>query len=132
VSLSRRFVFARRSYRQRIRPEPALSYWKNQRGDEMKIYSMAADGSFKGVYIPHGTGWRRCQNMPYDLWGRAVGDHVRFWVVFKTWTTDCKSAVVWRGRVVGTTIWTRGLLTVHNDNGTVSRIRGTDVFQQQP
>ena len=104
---------------------PVPSYWKNQRGSEMKIYSIDADGNFRGVYINHAVGYR-CQNSPYDVVGRASGSRVVFKVVWKNWIEDCKSSTVWRGRVSGATIATRWVLT--HQSGVM---RGTDVFQRR-
>jgi len=103
------------------------SYWLNQRGSEMKLYSWGADGTFKGVYINHAAGFA-CQNTPYDLWGRAIGSHIKFMVIWTNWAADCKSKTVWQGRVRGGTIATRWILTGHD----FPPLRGTDIFQQQP
>jgi hypothetical protein len=110
---------------------PVPSYWKNQRGSEMKLYEMATDGTFKGIYINHAAR-THCQNTPYDVHGTAIGRHVKFSVVWKNWWEDCKSTAVWHGRVTGKTITTWWLLRIYNDDGTVSKVRGIDIFQQQP
>ncbi len=57
----------------------------------MKIYAIAPDGSFKGVYINRAAGFA-CQNWPYDVVGRTWGHRMKFLVV---WTApgapDCHS-----------------------------------------
>ncbi len=93
----------------------------------MKLHSLDGNGTFKGVYINHAAGFQ-CQNIPYDLWGRVVGRHVKFVVVWTNWAADCKSKTVWRGRVTGRTITTRWVLTGYGFKPLV----GTDIFQQQP
>jgi hypothetical protein len=93
----------------------------------MKLYDLKADGTFKGVFINHAAGFQ-CQGTPYDLWGRAIGNHVKFVVIWKNWTADCKSKTVWRGWAAGKTIATRWVLTGYGFNP----LRGTDIFQQQP
>ena len=110
---------------------PVPSYWLNQRGSEMKLYSVDAGGNFKGVYINHAAGFQ-CQNTPYDLWGHSVGNRVKFKVVWQNWAADCHSKTIWRGRLIGPTLATWWLLVVYNPDGSVSKLRGTDVFHLQP
>jgi Avidin family len=97
----------------------------------MKLYDMDAQGHFTGVYINHAAGFA-CQSTPYDLSGLAWGDHVKFVVRWKNWAADCKSVTVWRGRVIGKTLKTWWVLYTHQDDGTISILRGEDIFQQQP
>lgn len=110
---------------------PVPSYWLNQRGSEMKLYQMDAGGTVRGVYINHAAGFQ-CQNTPYELWGHTIGHHVEFAVVWKNWAADCHSKTVWHGRLIGNTLRTWWVLISYNPNGTVSKLRGTDIFQQQP
>ena len=110
---------------------PVASYWLNQHGSNMKLYSMDAAGNFKGVFMNHWAG-THCRNTPYDLRGRVVGHHIAFIVVWKNWAEDCHSRTLWHGEFVGTTLTTRWLLVTHNPNGTVSKVRGKDNFQLQP
>ncbi len=110
---------------------PVPSYWLNQHGSNMKLYSMDADGTFKGVFMNHWAG-THCQTTPYDLRGRVVGHHVAFAVVWKNWAEDCHSKAFWHGRLIGATLKTRWLLITHAPNGAVSATRGRDKFQLQP
>ena len=106
---------------------PVPSFWTNQRGSEMKLYSMDAQGNLSGVYINHAAGFS-CQGTPYALTGRAVGSSVSFTVVWSNSTADCHSKTVWHGHVHGNTIPTRWLLIGVG----FPPQNGTDVFQQQP
>ena len=116
---------------------PVPSYWLNQRGSEMKLYNIDAQGKFLGVFINHAAG-SSCQNtpydqnIPYDLEGRAWRDRVGFAVVWNNWVKDCKSTTVWHGRVSGHTIWTWWVLYVPRGNNMIPVFRGSDVFQLQP
>ncbi len=110
---------------------PVPSYWLNQRGSEMKLYNIDAQGKFLGVFINHAPG-SRCQNTIYDLEGRAWRDRVGFRVVWKNWVKDCKSTTVWHGRVSGHTIWTWWVLYVPRGSNMIPVFRGSDVFQLQP
>jgi len=110
---------------------PVPSYWLNQRGSEVKLYNIDAQGHFLGVFINHAAGFA-CQNTPYELRGHTWGDHVKFAVLWKNWAQDCKSMSVWHGRLIGHTIWTRWVLYTKNINGTISILRGKDNFQLQP
>ena len=110
---------------------PVPSYWLNQHGSETKLYSMHADGNFKGIFINHWAG-THCQNTPYDLWGRAIGHRVRFTVVWKNWAEDCRSKTFWYGRLIGTIIKSRWLIITHRPDGTISKTLGRDIFQLQP
>ncbi len=110
---------------------PVPSYWLNQRGSQMKLYNIDAQGKFLGVFINHAAG-SRCQNTTYDLEGRAWRDRVGFRVVWKNWVNDCKSTTVWHGRVSGHTIWTWWVLYVPRGNNMIPVFRGSDVFQLQP
>ena len=110
---------------------PVPSYWLNQRGSEMKLYNIDAQGKFLGVFINHDAGFS-CQNTTYDLEGRAWRDRVGFAVVWNNWVKDCKSTTVWHGRVSGHTIWTWWVLYVPRGNNMIPVFRGSDVFQLQP
>src|SRR5271163_1598080 len=111
---------------------PIPSYWLNQRGSEMKLYAMEPNGTFTGVYINHAAGFA-CQNIPYNLAGRAWADHsghenVLFGVVWTNWAQDCHSKTLWRGHLVGHTLWTEWILI----DATGHVLRGRDAFQLQP
>jgi len=110
---------------------PVPSYWLNQRGSEMKLYNIDAQGKFLGVFINHAAGFS-CQNTPYDLEGRAWRNQVGFRVVWKNWVEDCKSMAVWHGRVSGHAIRTRWVLYVPRGNNLIPVLHGRDVFQLQP
>jgi len=106
---------------------PVPSYWRNQRGSEMKIYAIDAKGNFKGIYINHGG--PGCQNSPFNLAGKEkVGGHVTFIVVWTNFMQNCNSQTVWHGRIEGKTIGTRWEFDTYG-NPPLS-VRGSDIFQQ--
>lgn len=105
---------------------PVPSYWQNQRGSQMSLYNMDAQGNFTGTYVNHAAGFG-CQNTPYALTGHANGSRLTFTVIWNNGIQNCNSQTVWRGRVTGKTMPTRWILT-----GTgIPPMRGTDTFQQQ-
>jgi hypothetical protein len=110
---------------------PIPSYWLNQRGSEMKLFSSDAQGNFGGVFINHAAGFA-CQNTPYDLGGHIWGDRVKFVVVWKNFAADCHSKTIWRGWLIGNTLHTRWVLISDNPDGTITKLHGFDVFQLQP
>jgi len=106
---------------------PVPSYWTNQRGSEMKIYDIDAQGNFKGVFINHAQGFA-CQNTPFDLTGKSIGPYVKFIVAWKNAFADCHSTTVWRGTVIDNAkMPTRWVL--YSAGG---RLRGVDLFTRQP
>jgi hypothetical protein len=109
---------------------PVPSYWKNQRGSEMSLVNIDPKGAFTGKFVNHAAG-SPCENTPFDVHGQAHGDHVRFSVVWKNETQDCKSHTSWYGRVTGKTITTWWVLT-SGEKRAEKKTRGTDTFVEQP
>lgn len=105
---------------------PVPSYWLNQRGSEMKLYSINPQGMFNGVYINHASGFG-CQGTPFAVNGQAVGNRVTFTVIWNNGIQNCNSKTVWRGTVVGRRINTQWILYTPQGQQT-----GTDIFLQQP
>jgi len=109
---------------------PVPSYWLNQRGSEMKLYTITPTGDFTGLYWNHAAGFK-CQNTPinppYTVTGHASGTSVTFAVVWNNGVQNCNSKTVWRGQLNGKTLSTKWILT---GNG-MPPITGTDIFQQQ-
>ena len=111
---------------------PVPSYWQNQRGSYMKLYSMDAQGNFIGVYMNNAEGFK-CRfspfNPPYKVTGRAHGANVRFKVVWDNGVQNCHSTTVWHGRVIGQTMPTSWVLY---GPGIIPPMYGSDVFQHLP
>jgi Avidin family len=108
---------------------PVPSYWINQRGSEMKIFWISAQGIFRGVYINHASGFA-CQGTPYDLTGIVRGNHIAFTVVWNNFVQNCNSETFWHGHIEGKTIRTRWVL--YTQGKVPVTLRGTDIFQLQP
>jgi Avidin family len=105
---------------------PVPSYWTNQRGSQMKLYYMDAQGNFTGVYINNAQGFG-CQGPPgFPLTGHANGAAVTFTVVWNNGIQNCNSTTIWRGTVSGRTLPTQWILISPN-----GQQRGTDLFTQQ-
>jgi Avidin family len=105
---------------------PVPSYWLNQRGSEMKLYSIDPQGNFVGVYINHAQGFA-CQGTPFDLHGRASGKNVTFTVVWQNQWQNCHSRTVWSGFVSGNIIPTNWVLYRTNQ----PPLHGSDWFTLQ-
>jgi hypothetical protein len=65
---------------------PVPSGWQNQRGSDMKLYSITPTGDFTGIYFNRAAGFG-CQYgpnnpVPYDVRGHASGAAVTFKVVW--------------------------------------------------
>jgi Avidin family len=108
---------------------PVPSYWRSQRGSEMKIYTVDAQGIFKGIFVQH-DGGLTCENTPYNLAGREKGNHVEFTVVWINFVENCNSQTFWHGHIEGKTIRTRWVL--YSQGKVPLSLSGTDIFQLQP
>jgi hypothetical protein len=106
---------------------PVPSYWLNQRGSEMKLYSIDPQGNFVGVYINHAQGFD-CQGTPFPLSGHARGATVTFTVVWTNPWQDCRSTTIWHGVVQGRSMPTKWVLLAPPK----PPLYGTDIFTQQP
>ena len=105
---------------------PVPSYWQNQRGSQMSLYSMDAQGHFTGTYVNHAAGFA-CQNSPFAVAGQSNGAVVTFTVIWNNGILNCNSNTVWRGRVTGNTMRTLWVLRGTN----IPPLRGKDIFQRQ-
>jgi Avidin family len=106
---------------------PVPSYWLNQRGSEMKLYSIDPQGNFLGIYINHAQGFA-CQGTPFALTGRATGANVTFRVVWQNAWQNCHSTTVWAGRVNGRSLPTDWVLSAPPS----PPLFGKDLFTLQP
>jgi hypothetical protein len=105
---------------------PSWSYWTNQRGSVMKIFTVEPSGNFTGVYINNASGFG-CQGPPgFALTGRSSGPNVTFTVVWNNGIQNCNSTTTWWGVLNGRVLPTTWILTSPN-----GQQRGTDVFTQQ-
>lgn len=110
---------------------PVPSGWQNQRGSDMKLYSITPTGDFTGVYFNRAAGFS-CQYgpnnpVPYDVRGHASGAAVTFKVVWNNGIVNCNSTTVWTGTVQGRTLSTKWTLYRQG----MPPLYGTDIFQQQ-
>jgi hypothetical protein len=96
-------------------PLPAPSFWQNQRGSTLEIFSA---GNISGIFINRAPGFQ-CQNIPYPVTGTSTSSTVVFTVNF----FQCNSQTTWRGTVRGNKMPTRWVLTY--PGGTM---HGTDLF----
>ena len=109
---------------------PVPSHWKDGSGSELLLYTIDAKGAFTGAFISHAPGFA-CANLPFDLHGQVHGDHVRFVVMWKNVTKDCKSQTSWYGRVTGGAMTTWWVQTDVGHKGATKAMRGADHFQKQ-
>jgi hypothetical protein len=107
---------------------PVPSYWRSQRGSEMKIFTIDAQGIFKGIFVKH-DGGLTCENTPFNLAGRAKGNRVQFIVVWINFAQNCNSQTFWHGHIAGKTINTRWVL--YNNGKIPLSVSGTDIFQEE-
>lgn len=96
-------------------PLPAPSFWQNQRGSTLEIFSA---GTISGVFINRAPGFQ-CQNIPYPVTGISTASSVVFTVNF----AQCNSQTTWRGQVRGNKMPTRWVLTYP-----LGITRGKDLF----
>lgn len=106
----------------------APSHWRNDRGSELKILSLDAQGRFKGEYLNKAPGFG-CRDTPFDVTGGITGDEVRFLVLWKNATESCNSMTVWRGRLSGDTLATEWeLARTDEKTGGIAILRGSSTF----
>lgn len=73
------------------------THWKNQRGSELNIATINADGSFSGTFVNNATGFD-CKGTPYLLSGWIDHDEkISFSVRWNNATKDCHSIASWVG-----------------------------------
>jgi avidin family protein len=85
-------------------PLSAPSFWKNQRGSELRIVSVNAKGEVKGFFTNYAEGYK-CKGIKYPAKGRTTPFVTEFTVNF----VKCRTTTIWRGTVQGQnmpTAWT--------------------------
>jgi hypothetical protein len=107
---------------------PPYSYWKNQRGSEMKIFAVDPQGNFTGLYINNAPGYQ-CQGLPgFALSGRNCGTNVTFTVVWNNGIQNCHSRTIWQGHMLNPSVLPTTWVLIP-DSG--PRQQGADLFTQQ-
>lgn len=107
---------------------PPYSYWKNQRGSEMKIFAVGPQGNFTGLYINNAPGYQ-CQGLPgFALSGRNSGANVTFTVVWNNGIQNCHSRTIWQGQMLNpSTLPTTWILVPASG----PPLRGADMFTRR-
>jgi hypothetical protein len=105
---------------------PPGSTWANQRGSELLVLSVQADGTFTGQYTNRAPGFG-CQDT-YDAGGQVSGNSIRFAVVWVNYRSNCNSITAWHGRIIGNNMPTSWELAYVATNGQIGITRGTDQF----
>ncbi|WP_091893964.1 avidin/streptavidin family protein [Bradyrhizobium sp. Rc2d] len=101
---------------------PAPSYWKNERGSELFVWS-ANSGSIQGTFTNHAQGFA-CQGIPYPASGAVRPTGLHFVVTF----AQCNSFTQWVGKVNGPHMPTSWTLFYVDKNGKPSKLKGADIF----
>ncbi|WP_333923329.1 avidin/streptavidin family protein [Bradyrhizobium sp. CCBAU 21362] len=101
---------------------PAPSYWKNERGSELYIWS-ANSGTIQGIFTNHAQGFA-CQGIPYPASGSLSPTGLYFVVTF----SQCNSFTRWVGKIKGSQIPTSWTLLYVDKKGKLSRLKGADIF----
>ncbi|QHP67988.1 hypothetical protein EI171_12130 [Bradyrhizobium sp. LCT2] len=100
----------------------APSYWKNERGSELYIWS-ANSGTIQGIFTNHAQGFA-CQGIPYPASGSLSPTGLYFVVTF----SQCNSFTRWVGKIKGSQIPTSWTLLYVDKKGKLSRLKGADIF----
>ncbi|WP_312012852.1 avidin/streptavidin family protein [Bradyrhizobium sp. SBR1B] len=101
---------------------PAPSYWKNERGSELFVWS-ANGGAIQATFTNHAQGFA-CQGIPYPASGAASQTGLYFVVTF----AQCNSFTRWIGTVKGSVMPTSWTLFYVDKNGKPLKTKGTDTF----
>nr|4GGR_A Chain A, Bradavidin 2 [Bradyrhizobium diazoefficiens USDA 110]4GGT_A Chain A, Bradavidin 2 [Bradyrhizobium diazoefficiens USDA 110]4GGT_B Chain B, Bradavidin 2 [Bradyrhizobium diazoefficiens USDA 110]4GGZ_A Chain A, Bradavidin 2 [Bradyrhizobium diazoefficiens USDA 110]4GGZ_B Chain B, Bradavidin 2 [Bradyrhizobium diazoefficiens USDA 110]4GGZ_C Chain C, Bradavidin 2 [Bradyrhizobium diazoefficiens USDA 110]4GGZ_D Chain D, Bradavidin 2 [Bradyrhizobium diazoefficiens USDA 110] len=101
---------------------PAPSYWKNERGSELLIWS-ANSGTIQGTFTNHAQGFA-CQGIPYPAAGSVSPTGLYFVVTF----AQCNSFTRWVGTIKGSQMPTSWTLFYVDNKGKPSRLKGGDIF----
>ncbi|MDA9409755.1 MULTISPECIES: avidin/streptavidin family protein [unclassified Bradyrhizobium] len=101
---------------------PAPSYWKNERGSELFVWS-ANGGSIQGTFTNHAQGFA-CQGIPYPASGAARPTGLYFVVTFG----QCNSFTRWVGKINGLQMPTLWTLFYVDKSGKPSKLKGADTF----
>ncbi|HKM63985.1 MAG TPA: avidin/streptavidin family protein [Acidisphaera sp.] len=106
----------------------APSVWKNQRGSELDITSVGADGTIVGTFTNNAAGFQ-CRGTKFDVSGLVLTKGLFFAVAFG----PCYSIVSWHGDVQGSTMATTWELHhVVAADGTITTLTGADTFTLVP
>ncbi|TYL75334.1 avidin/streptavidin family protein [Bradyrhizobium cytisi] len=100
----------------------APSYWKNERGSELFIWS-ANNGAIQGTFTNHAQGFA-CQGIPYPASGAIGPTGLYFVVTF----AQCNSFTRWVGKTNGSQMPASWMLFYVDKNGKPSKLKGADVF----
>lgn len=101
---------------------PAPSYWKNERGSELFIWS-SNNGAIQGIFTNHAQGFQ-CQGIPYPAAGAVKPTSLYFVVTF----AQCNSFTRWVGRTNGSQMPTSWTLFYVDGNGQPQKLKGADTF----
>ncbi|MGY4616030.1 hypothetical protein ACVWZ4_001257 [Bradyrhizobium sp. USDA 4472] len=101
---------------------PAPSYWKNERGSELFVWSVNS-GAIQATFTNRAQGFS-CQGIPYPASGAVNSTGLYFVVTF----AQCNSFTRWIGAVNGSTIPTSWTLFYVDKYGKPSKTKGTDTF----
>ncbi|WP_036019548.1 avidin/streptavidin family protein [Bradyrhizobium sp. WSM1743] len=101
---------------------PAPSYWKNERGSELFVWS-ANGGAIQGTFTNHAQGFA-CQGIPYPASGSVRPTGLYFIVTF----SQCNSFTQWVGKINGPKMPTSWTLFYVDKNGKPSKLKGADTF----
>ncbi|WP_247567309.1 avidin/streptavidin family protein, partial [Bradyrhizobium sp. 151] len=101
---------------------PAPSYWKNERGSELFVWS-ANSGAIQGTFTNHAQGFA-CQGIPYPASGAVSPAGLYFVVTF----AQCNSFTRWVGKLNGSQMPTSWTLFYVDKNGKPGKLKGADTF----
>ncbi|RXG97182.1 avidin/streptavidin family protein [Bradyrhizobium vignae] len=101
---------------------PAPSYWKNERGSELFVWS-ANNGAIQGIFTNHAQGFA-CQGIPYPASGSVSPNGLYFVVTF----AQCNSFTRWVGTIKGSQMPTSWTLSYVDNKGKPSKLKGADIF----
>jgi Avidin family len=102
---------------------PAPSYWKNERGSELLIWSVNSGAAIQGIFTNHAQGFA-CQSIPYPASGAVGPTGLYFVVTF----AQCNSFTRWVGKINGSQMPTSWTLFYVDQKGKPSKLKGADVF----
>ena len=77
-------------------PLPAPSFWQNNRGSQLQIVSVNANGVVRGFFTNYAEGYH-CKGIRYPAIGRTSPAVTIFTVNF----VKCRSVTTWTGTVQG-------------------------------
>lgn len=101
---------------------PAPSYWRNERGSELFVWSTNG-GAIQATFTNHAQGFA-CQGTPYPASGAISSTGLYFVVTF----AQCNSFTRWVGKINGSQMPTSWTLFYVDKNGKPSKMKGADTF----